>query len=151
MRTSAPKGNAASTTRLPVQRKGHAPRLLHSLGRIEHLDGQQVARLVVVEDHTRLVLVTLGHAIAATKSRGAGGKLSSDGLVPVDSALGRHASPKERHVEGRRVCASCVPTQPNLAKPSFPRARLRRRRSVSLRGTDRNIGYLPPDFLHGSF
>src|SRR5262249_41120835 len=36
-------------------------------------------------------------------------------------------------------------------KPSFPRARLRRRRSVSLRGTDRNIGYLPPDVLHGSF
>ena len=34
------------------------------------------------------------YAIAATKSRGAGGKLSGDGLVPVDSALGRHAKPK---------------------------------------------------------
>ena len=34
------------------------------------------------------------YAIAATKSRGAGGKLSGDGLVPVDSALGRHAKPE---------------------------------------------------------
>jgi len=33
------------------------------------------------------------YAIAATKSRGAG-KLSGDGLVPVDSALGRHAKPE---------------------------------------------------------
>jgi pimeloyl-ACP methyl ester carboxylesterase len=34
------------------------------------------------------------YAIAATKSRGAGRKLSGDGLVPVDSALGRHAKPE---------------------------------------------------------
>jgi pimeloyl-ACP methyl ester carboxylesterase len=31
------------------------------------------------------------YAIAATKTRRTGGKLSGDGLVPVDSALGRHA------------------------------------------------------------
>ena len=34
------------------------------------------------------------YAIAATKTRRAGGKLSGDGLVPVDSALGRHAKPE---------------------------------------------------------
>jgi hypothetical protein len=34
------------------------------------------------------------YAIAATKSRAAGGRLSGDGLVPVDSALGRHAKPE---------------------------------------------------------
>ena len=34
------------------------------------------------------------YAIAATKARGPGGKLSGDGLVPVDSALGRHAKPE---------------------------------------------------------
>ena len=34
------------------------------------------------------------YAIAATKARGAGGKLPGDGLVPVDSALGRHAKPE---------------------------------------------------------
>jgi len=34
------------------------------------------------------------YAIAATKTRGAGGKLPGDGLVPVDSALGRHAKPE---------------------------------------------------------
>jgi hypothetical protein len=31
---------------------------------------------------------------AATKSRRAGGKLSGDGLVPVDSALGQHEKPE---------------------------------------------------------
>ena len=36
----------------------------------------------------------MANAIAATKARGASGKLSSDGLVPVDSALGRHAKPE---------------------------------------------------------
>ena len=34
------------------------------------------------------------YAIAATTARRAGGKLSGDGLVPVDSALGRHAKPE---------------------------------------------------------
>jgi pimeloyl-ACP methyl ester carboxylesterase len=34
------------------------------------------------------------YAIAATKSPRAGGKLLGDGLVPVDSALGRHAKPE---------------------------------------------------------
>jgi len=34
------------------------------------------------------------YAIAATKTRGAGGKLPGDSLVPVDSALGRHARPE---------------------------------------------------------
>ena len=34
------------------------------------------------------------YAIAATKSRAAGARLSGDGLVPVDSALGRHAKPE---------------------------------------------------------
>jgi pimeloyl-ACP methyl ester carboxylesterase len=34
------------------------------------------------------------YAIAATKAPGAGGKLRDDGLVPVDSALGRHAKPE---------------------------------------------------------
>jgi hypothetical protein len=33
------------------------------------------------------------YAIAASKAARAGGKPSSDGLVPVDSALGRHATP----------------------------------------------------------
>jgi hypothetical protein len=35
-----------------------------------------------------------GYAIAATKSRGAVRKLSGAGLVPVDSALGRHLKPE---------------------------------------------------------
>jgi len=34
------------------------------------------------------------YAIAATKAPEAGGKLPGDGLVPVDSALGRHAKPE---------------------------------------------------------
>lgn len=34
------------------------------------------------------------YAIAATKAHGPGDKLTSDGLVPVDSALGRHAKPE---------------------------------------------------------
>jgi PGAP1-like protein len=34
------------------------------------------------------------YAIAGTTTRGPGGKLSSDGMVPVDSALGRHAKPE---------------------------------------------------------
>jgi hypothetical protein len=34
------------------------------------------------------------YAIAGTKSLKAGGKLRSDGIVPVDSALGRHAKAK---------------------------------------------------------
>jgi pimeloyl-ACP methyl ester carboxylesterase len=34
------------------------------------------------------------YAIAATKAHGPGGTLSSDGLVPVDSAFGRHAKPE---------------------------------------------------------
>jgi PGAP1-like protein len=34
------------------------------------------------------------YAIAATKATGAGGKRMGDGLVPVDSALGRHARPE---------------------------------------------------------
>jgi PGAP1-like protein len=34
------------------------------------------------------------YAIAATKARAAGGKLPGDGLVSVDSALGRHAKPE---------------------------------------------------------
>jgi pimeloyl-ACP methyl ester carboxylesterase len=34
------------------------------------------------------------YAIAATKAPGASGKLRDDGLVPVDSALGRHAKPE---------------------------------------------------------
>jgi pimeloyl-ACP methyl ester carboxylesterase len=34
------------------------------------------------------------YAIAATKAPGAGGKPRDDGLVPVDSALGRHARPE---------------------------------------------------------
>jgi hypothetical protein len=50
-------GKRLRTVRLAVHREGHAARVLHLLGRVEHLDGQQVPHIVVVEDHSRLVFV----------------------------------------------------------------------------------------------
>jgi hypothetical protein len=56
---------------LPVHREGHAARLLHLLGGVQQLDGEEVASLVRVEDHPRLVLVALGH-LALAKRDGQG-------------------------------------------------------------------------------
>jgi hypothetical protein len=54
------RATAQSAARATGSSRRSPSAALHPLGRIEHLDGQQVARLVVVEDHAGLVLIALG-------------------------------------------------------------------------------------------
>ncbi|BDG05641.1 esterase/lipase family protein [Anaeromyxobacter oryzae] len=61
----------------------------------EHWQGRD--RFARAHDHRRQLKLPDGvrcYAIAATRASEAGGKLPGDGLVPVDSALGRHAKPE---------------------------------------------------------